>query len=119
MDALEEDNKYENRLYYSISEVSHISKIEKHVIRYWEKEFKQLKLKKNKKGVRSFRKSDLEMVLLIKKLLYVDLYSIAGARKYLEKQKEQKGNFLVKLSRKKLKQELLKIKKYLEILREE
>ncbi len=59
----DEDNY---RLYYTIAEVSQICNVEKHVIRYWEKEFSQLKPQKNKQGFRNFTKNDFQNIMLNK-----------------------------------------------------
>ena len=75
------------KLYYSISEVSEITSLKKYVLRYWETEFSELKPSKNRAGNRIYRISDIKTVFLIKKLLYVDKYTIEGARQQLKKMK--------------------------------
>ena len=72
-----------NKLYYSISEVSEITNLKQYVLRYWETEFNQLSPKKNNAGNRKYRKSDVEIINLIKDLLYNKKYTIEGARQYL------------------------------------
>ncbi len=71
------------KLYYSISEVSSLTSIKPYVLRYWETEFKKLKPSKNQAGKRIYRRHDVEIVLLIKKLLYTDKFTIDGARQQL------------------------------------
>ena len=71
------------KLYYSISEVSDITKLKQYVLRYWETEFKQLSPKKNQAGNRKYKKSDIDFILLIKDLLYNQKYTINGARQFL------------------------------------
>ncbi|MEZ5358984.1 MAG: MerR family transcriptional regulator [Candidatus Zixiibacteriota bacterium] len=73
----------EEKLYYSISEVARITDLQPYVLRFWEKEFPMLHPRKNKGGNRYYQKRDIEMVNRIKQLLYVENYTIAGARKQL------------------------------------
>lgn len=75
--------KTPDKLYYSITEVSELTSVKPHVLRYWETEFKALKPKKNRAGNRTYRSSDIKLILLIKKLLYEDGFTIAGAKKKL------------------------------------
>ena len=72
------------RLYYSIGEVSKITDLEPHVLRYWESEFPQLKPSKNKAGNRTYRVKDIQIILLIKKLLHKDKFTIEGAKQRLQ-----------------------------------
>jgi len=71
----------EDRLYYRIGEVSRITGIKPHVLRYWESEFKMIKPYKGRSLQRLYRRKDLELILKIKKLLYEEGFTIAGARK--------------------------------------
>ena len=50
--------KTPDKLYYSITEVSELTEVKPHVLRYWETEFKALKPKKNRAGNRTYRSSD-------------------------------------------------------------
>ncbi len=81
-----------DKLFFSIGEVSRLTKVEPYVLRDWEGEFKQLKPKKESDGKRSYAKKDIELILQIKKLLWEDLYTREGAKKQLE----GKGNNLKK-----------------------
>jgi DNA-binding transcriptional MerR regulator len=76
--------KLDEKLYYSISEVSRITGLEQYVLRFWEKEFPMLKPKKNRGGNRIYQKHDIEMVERIKQLLYKENYTIEGARNRLK-----------------------------------
>jgi len=67
------------KLYYSIKEVSEITKLKPYVLRYWESEFPSLKPTKNKAGNRTYKKQDIEVILDIKKLLYDKKFTIKGA----------------------------------------
>jgi len=78
----------EEKLYYSISEVSRMTRLEPYVLRFWEKEFPMLKPKKNRGGNRTYQKQDIEMVNRIKHLLYKENFTIEGARNRLRQIKE-------------------------------
>lgn len=72
------------RLYYSIAEVSKITGLKQYVLRFWETEFPELRPGKNKAGNRIYRKSDIRLIFLIKRLLYREKYTIEGARQRLK-----------------------------------
>jgi DNA-binding transcriptional MerR regulator len=72
-----------DKLYFKIGEVCDITGIQPHVLRYWETEFPQLAPEKNRSGQRVYKRRDIEMVLRIKKLLYEEKFTIAGAKKRL------------------------------------
>ena len=69
------------RLYYRIGEVSRITGLKPHVLRYWESEFKVIKPHKGGSLQRLYRRRDLDLILKIKKLLYEEGFTIAGAKK--------------------------------------
>ena len=72
------------KLYYSISEVSEITKLKQYVLRYWETEFSQLKPNKNRAGNRIYRSHDVDLIMEIKSLLYDRKFTIKGAQQYLK-----------------------------------
>ena len=72
------------KLYYSIGEVSEITAIEPHVLRYWETIFDDLTPRKNKAGNRTYREEDLTFILRLKELIQKKKYSTAGAKKIIE-----------------------------------
>ena len=76
------------KLYYSIGEVSTLTKLKPYVLRYWESEFNQLKPSKNRAGNRIYRQKDIEIVLKIKNLLYKQKFTIDGAKISLSKKKD-------------------------------
>ena len=84
------------RLYYRIGEVSRITGLKPHVLRYWESEFKMIKPYKGGSLQRLYRKRDLELILKIKKLLYEDGFTIAGAKKKI-RDLEKTENIQMKL----------------------
>ncbi|NNK64468.1 MAG: MerR family transcriptional regulator, partial [Gemmatimonadetes bacterium] len=71
------------KAYYSIGEACDITGLKPHVLRYWESQFKVLSPTKNRAGNRVFRPKDIELVILVKKLLYEEKYTIEGARQRL------------------------------------
>jgi DNA-binding transcriptional MerR regulator len=73
-----------DRFFFRIGDVSEITGIKPYVLRFWEKEFDLLQPVKNNAGQRMYRKADVESVLLIKKLLYLERYSIEGAKKRIK-----------------------------------
>lgn len=73
-----------DRMYFRIGDVAEITGIKAYVLRFWEKEFDFLNPVKNNSGQRIYRRSDVESVLLIKKLLYQERYSIEGAKKRIK-----------------------------------
>ena len=78
-----------DKKFYSITEVSKITGVEPHVLRYWETEFPKLHPRKNRAGRRDYEKKDIELILRIKELLYEELYTVAGAKKKLQGQPEK------------------------------
>ena len=70
-------------MYYSISEVSDLTSVKPHVLRYWESEFPSLRPKKNRAGNRNYRPKDIQTILVIRDLLYKEKFTISGARKKL------------------------------------
>ncbi|NQZ97479.1 MAG: MerR family transcriptional regulator [Myxococcales bacterium] len=69
--------------YYRIGEVSKITDVKSYVLRYWESEFRWMAPQKSRSRQRLYRQRDIDMILLIKKLLHEQRYTIAGARKKL------------------------------------
>ena len=86
----------DEKIYYSISEVSKITGLEAYVLRYWEKEFPLLRPKKNRGGNRMYTRHDIEVVNRIKHLRNTEKLTIAGARNRLSMKRpsEQKTEML-------------------------
>lgn len=74
------------KLYYSIGEVSDMTDLEPHVLRYWESEFEQLKPRKNRAGRRVYTDEDVRMVERVHHLLKEDKYTIEGAKQVLARE---------------------------------
>src|ERR1700722_13652329 len=72
--------------FYRIGEVSRLTNLKPFVLRYWETEFPTLQPVKSSSGHRLYRQEDVEMVLRIKRLLYDEGFTIAGARRHLREQ---------------------------------
>lgn len=83
-----------NKLYIKIGEVSKITRIQPYVLRYWESEFKTIKPSRTKSKQRIYRKNDVEIILEIKRMLYEEKLTIAGARKKLQELKSKGKNQL-------------------------
>jgi len=73
-----------DKTHFKIGEVCKITDTQPYVLRFWESEFPTLAPQKTRTGQRLYRRQDIEMVLRIKRLLYEEAYTIAGARKQLE-----------------------------------
>ena len=103
--------QFEEKLYYSIGEISKILGISTSKIRFWEKEFDIINPKKNKKGNRLFTKKDLENIKLIQHLLKEKKYTIDGAKKKI-RANPKKINLHQKVieNLKKIKKELIDIR---------
>jgi len=71
------------KAYYSIGEVCDLTGLKPHVLRYWETQFDVLSPNKNRAGNRVFRPKEIEVILLVKHLLYEEKYTIEGARQKL------------------------------------
>ena len=71
------------KLYYRIGEVSRMTGVKPYVLRYWESEFRWMAPQKSRSKQRLYRRRDIDMILLIKKLLYEQRFTTAGARRKL------------------------------------
>ena len=84
METTPDTNKIPEKLFYKAAEVCQITDTQPYVLRFWESEFPQLASEKNRSGQRVYRRSDIDLVFRIKKLLYQEEYTIAGARKAID-----------------------------------
>jgi len=113
-----EPSSIPEKLYYKIGEVSEITGIEPYVLRYWESEFKIVSPARTRSKQRLYRKKDLDLILEIKKLLYEEKFTIAGAKKKLQKTRGLKEEQMkLELPEKKFREALIRVKKDLEDLR--
>jgi len=77
------DEPIAKKEYYSIGDVSELTGLKPHVLRYWETQFELLHPTKNRAGNRVFRPKEVELILLVKHLLYEKKFTIDGARQRL------------------------------------
>lgn len=74
-----------DKLYFKIGEVSDLTKVKPHVLRYWESEFRIISPKKSLTKQRVYTRSDVELILEIKRLLHKEKYTLEGAKKRIRK----------------------------------
>ncbi len=77
------DEPIAKKVYYSIGEVCDLTGLKPHVLRYWETQFGVLHPTKNRAGNRVYRPKEIEIILLVKHLLYEKKYTIEGANNRL------------------------------------
>ena len=80
---MDTDEPIAKKAYYSIGEVCDLTGLKAHVLRYWETQFEPLRPTKNRAGNRVFRAKEIELILLVKHLLYEKKFTIDGARQRL------------------------------------
>ncbi len=73
--------------YFTIGEVSELCDVKTHVLRYWEQEFTRLKPVKRRGNRRYYQRQDVELIRQIRDLLYLQGYTIQGARQQLQDQR--------------------------------
>jgi DNA-binding transcriptional MerR regulator len=73
------------KLYFRIGEVAGLVGVEPHVLRYWEREFRSIRPTKSAKGQRVYSRRDVENLMRVRELLYAEGFTIAGAKKKLQK----------------------------------
>jgi DNA-binding transcriptional MerR regulator len=79
-----------DRLYFKIGDVASICGVEAYVLRFWESQFPQLKPNKSGTGQRLYRRRDVETALEIKRLVYAEGYTLAGARQFMEQPRSRR-----------------------------
>lgn len=107
----------ELKLYYSISEVAKMFDVNESLLRFWEKEFPMLKPRKNGKGTRQYKKEDLDNIRLIYHLVKEKGMTLPGARQKMKDNRAETAQTMEVIDRlKAIKEELLSMKKELEVL---
>jgi DNA-binding transcriptional MerR regulator len=91
--------------FFSIGEVCSITDLKPHVLRYWESQFRFLSPAKNRSGNRVYQRREVELIMLVKHLLYEEKYTIEGARQKIEVQR--KNGAVKSVARQALKSETL------------
>jgi DNA-binding transcriptional MerR regulator len=81
-----EEDFVSGKEFFRIGEVSRLTSTKQFVLRYWETEFPMLQPVKSPKGHRLYRREDVQTVLEIRRLLYDEGFTIAGARRHLREQ---------------------------------
>ena len=79
--------------FFTISRTAEIIGVQPHVLRFWEKKFSSIKPKKNLSGRRFYSSNDIKTLLIIKKLLYEDGFTIKGAVSVIDKSKKNNENY--------------------------
>ena len=74
--------------FFSIGEVCDLTDLKPHVLRYWESQFRFLNPAKNRSGNRVYQRREIELILLVKHLLYTEKYTIDGARQKIEEHRK-------------------------------
>lgn len=74
--------------FYSIGDVCALTDLKPHVLRYWESQFKLLNPAKNRSGNRVYARREVELILMVKHLLYTEKYTIDGARQKLDEHRK-------------------------------
>jgi len=74
--------------FFSIGEVCELTDLKPHVLRYWESQFKFLNPAKNRSGNRVYQRREVELIQLVKHLLYTEKYTIEGARQKVDEQRK-------------------------------
>lgn len=72
------------REFFSMGDVCGLTDLKPHVIRYWESQFKFLHPAKNRSGNRVYQRREIELILLVRQLLYTEKYTIDGARQKID-----------------------------------
>lgn len=70
--------------FFSIGEVCSLTDLKPHVLRYWESQFRFLNPAKNRSGNRVYQRKEIELIMLVKNLLYTEKYTIDGARQKID-----------------------------------
>ncbi|MDR1499762.1 MAG: MerR family transcriptional regulator [Tannerellaceae bacterium] len=76
------------KLYFSIGEVAAMFKLKESTLRFWEKQFGTIRPRTNAKGVRFYKKEDIEDIRLIHYLVREQKLTLAGAREKLKNNKD-------------------------------
>lgn len=71
------------KLYFRIGEVARLLELPTHVLRFWETEFRGVRPQKSRAGQRVYSRKDVEKLVVIRRLLREERYTLEGARKYL------------------------------------
>jgi DNA-binding transcriptional MerR regulator len=76
------------REFYSMGDVCNLTDLKPHVLRYWESQFRFLHPAKNRSGNRVYQRREIELIMLVRQLLYTEKYTIDGARQKIDEYKK-------------------------------
>jgi len=104
------------KLYFRIGEVAELVGVEPHVLRYWEREFRSIRPTKSAKGQRVYSRRDVENLMRVRELLYKEGFTIAGAKKKLQRSGDEasEGDEPNIVSPEKTREQLLAIREEIE-----
>ena len=105
--------------FFSIGDVCELTDLKPHVLRYWESQFRFLSPAKNRSGNRVYQRREVELIMLVKHLLYNEKYTIEGARKRIEQYRRTgslKGEARIALETETLAELLTELQAVLDIL---
>ena len=74
--------------FFSIGDVCGLTDLKPHVLRYWESQFRFLHPAKNRSGNRVYQRREIELIMLVRQLLYAEKYTIDGARQKIDEYKK-------------------------------
>ena len=111
------DLKSNQNSFFTISKTAEIIGVQSHVLRFWEKKFSSINPKKSLSGRRFYSSSDIESLLMIKKLLYEDGFTIKGAVSFVDKKDQKHGKNIDDPSLKKLTKSITLIQKGLTLIK--
>lgn len=74
--------------FFSIGEVCELTDLKPHVLRYWESQFRFLHPAKNRSGNRVYQRREIELIVLVKHLLYTEKFTIEGARQKVDEHRK-------------------------------
>ena len=77
--------------FFSIGEVCELTDLKPHVLRYWESQFRFLNPAKNRSGNRVYQRREIELIQLVKHLLYTEKYTIEGAKQKVDEHRKSGG----------------------------
>lgn len=90
--ALADDpSRIPDKPYFKIGEAARLCAVKPYVLRYWETEFRSLRLQKTRSQQRLYRRKDIELLLKIRQLLYAERFTIEGARARLRELGHDEG----------------------------
>lgn len=75
--------------FFSIGDVCAITDLKPHVLRYWESQFRFLHPAKNRSGNRVYQRKEIELIMLVKQLLYAEKFTIDGARQKIDEYRKE------------------------------